>query len=90
MGYATVGHVPLLGAEGADEFFVMGYHYDAAFVIADSDGETAEGVAVKEVSRFVEDEKMWVVPHSTGFVELVTGKFYERGKERCCAYLARL
>lgn len=43
---AAVVDVPLLGAQGADEFFVVRDHDDAAFVVADGDGEAAEGVAV--------------------------------------------
>lgn len=54
--------VPLLGAERADEFLVVGDHDYAAAPVADGDGEAAEGVAVEEVGGFVEDEEVGVVP----------------------------
>ena len=62
MGQASAVDVPLFGAQGADEFFVVRDHYYAAFVVADGDGEAAEGVAVQEVGWFVEDEEVRVVP----------------------------
>ena len=58
---AAVGYVPLLRAEGANEFFVVGNHDYTALVIADGDCETAEGVTVQKVGWFVEHEKMRVV-----------------------------
>ena len=54
--HAAVGDVPLLGTQRADEFFVVADHDDAAFVVADRDGEAAEGVAVEEIGRLVEHE----------------------------------
>jgi hypothetical protein len=52
----------LFRAESADEFFVVGDHHDAAFEVADCDGQAAKGVAVEEVGGFVEDED---VPNNT-------------------------
>jgi hypothetical protein len=60
---AAVSHMPLLGAERADELLVVGDHDDAAFVFANRDGEAPQGVAVEEVGGFVEDEEVRVVPH---------------------------
>ena len=60
---ATVSDVPLFRAEGADEFFVVGYHNDAAFVVADGDCKTTETVAIEVVGWFVEDEEVRVIPH---------------------------
>ena len=62
LGKFPVDDVPLFGAEGADEFFVVRDHDDAAAVVADGDGEAAKGVAVEEVGGFVEDEEVGVVP----------------------------
>lgn len=66
VGDAAVVDEPLLGAEGADELFVVGDEDDAAFELADGHGETAQGVAVQEIGRFVEDEQVGVVPHGAG------------------------
>ena len=63
---AAISHMPLLGAERADEFFVMGDHDHAALVVANGNGQTTQGVTVQEVGRFVQDKKMRVVPHGTG------------------------
>jgi len=63
---APVRNVPLLGTQRADELFVVGDHDDAAFVVADRDGEAAEGVAVQVVGGFVEDEEVGVIPHGAG------------------------
>ena len=60
---AAVSHMPLFGAQRADELLVVGDHDDAAFVFADGDGEAPQGVAVEEVGGFVEDEEVRVVPH---------------------------
>lgn len=60
---APVRDVPLLGTQRADELFVVGDHDDAAFVVADRDGEAAKGVAVEVVGGFVEDEEVRVIPH---------------------------
>lgn len=60
---AAIGDVPLFWAEGTDEFFVVGDHDDAAFVVADGDCEAAETVAVQVIGWFVEDEEMRIVPH---------------------------
>lgn len=64
--YTTICDVPLLRAERANELFVMRDHDDTALVVADSDGKTTQGIAIQEVSRFVEDEQVGVVPHGTG------------------------
>lgn len=56
LGDAAVVDVPLFGAQGADEFFVVGDEDYAAAEFANGYGETAEGVAVQEIGRFVEDE----------------------------------
>ena len=62
LGGQTTGiDVPLFGAEGADEFFVVGDHDDTALVVTDGDGETADRVTVQEVGGLVEDEEMGVV-----------------------------
>lgn len=66
VGDAAVADVPLLGSEGADEFFIVGNHDDAALEVADGDGQTAEGVAVQKVGGLVEDEQVRVVPHGAG------------------------
>ena len=52
---AAVGNMPLLWAESAHEFFVMGNHDDTSFEVADSNSETTEGVTVQEISGFVEN-----------------------------------
>lgn len=64
MGEASSIDVPLFGTEGADEFFVVRDHHDTTLVVADGDRETAEGVTIQEVGRFVEDEEMGVVPET--------------------------
>jgi hypothetical protein len=56
--------VPLFGAQSADELFVVGDHDDTTLVVPNSNSETTEGVTVQEVSGFVEDEQVGVVPHS--------------------------
>ena len=68
---------PLLGAEGADELFVVGNEDDTTLEVTDGDGQTTKGVTVQEVSRLVKDEQMGVVPHGTGDDDLdllATGK----------------
>jgi hypothetical protein len=40
VGETTVGDVPLFGAKGADELFVMGDHDDATLELANGDCET--------------------------------------------------
>ena len=61
----SVCNVPLLRAERANKFFVMGNHDYATLVVADSNGQATERVAVQEVSGFVKHEQMGVVPHGT-------------------------
>lgn len=56
LGQAAGFHVPLLWAQGADEFFVVRDHDYSTFVFADGDRETSDRVTVQEVGWFVEDE----------------------------------
>lgn len=65
VGDTAISDMPLLGAERADELFVVRDHNDTTLVVTDSDSETTKRVTVQEVSRFVKNEEMGVVPHST-------------------------
>mmetsp|Transcript_4975 Transcript_4975/g.12468 ORF Transcript_4975/g.12468 Transcript_4975/m.12468 type:complete len:320 (-) Transcript_4975:2498-3457(-) len=63
-------HDPLLGTDLLGEFHVMGNNHHTATEVNETEGQSAEAVAIEVVGRFVQDEDVRVHPHRCGQYDL--------------------